>query len=159
MKKLMLSTLIVVLALPIWFLGGATAVHAQEMTCPDHTPVIVDIKPGDRSNTINLSARGLLPVAVLTTKDFDASQFKPEMAHLNDSGIAMTSGCAGPEAVGWNYVDVNHDRRLDIVFFFRIRDLNLTPSSTAATLRAHGTYGSTDIHIEGTDAVRLKRWQ
>ncbi len=158
MKKLTLSILIVILALPLWFLGGATAVRAQEMTCPEPTPVTVDVKPGDRSNTINLSARGLLPVAVLTTRDFDASQFKPEMAHLNDANIAMTAGCSGAEAVYWKYADVNYDRRLDIVFFFRIQDLNLTPSSTAATLMAHGTYGSTTIHIEGTDSVRVKRW-
>jgi hypothetical protein len=158
MKKLMLCTLIVVLALPIWFLGGAAAVHAKQMSCPDHTAVTIDIKPGDRSNKINLSARGLLPVAVLTTDDFDASQFTPEMAHLSDAELAMTMGCVGAEAVHWKYVDVNDDRRLDLVFFFRIRDLNLTPSSTAATLMAHGMYGSTDIHILGTDSVRVKRW-
>ncbi len=156
MKKLMLSTLTVILALPIWFLGGATAVHAEEMTCPDHTAVAVDVKPGDRSNKINLSARGLLPVAVLTTDEFDASQFTPEMAHLSDANIAMDMGCVGADAVRWNYVDVNCDGRLDIVFFFRIRDLNLTTSSTAATLMAHGAYGATDIHIIGTDSVRVK---
>lgn len=158
MKKFMLSTLIVILALPVWFLGGVQAVHAEEMTCPDHTSVTVDIKPGDPSNKINLSARGLLPVAVLTTDEFDAGQFTPEMAHLSDAGIAMDMGCVGADAVHWTYVDVNHDRRLDIVFFFRIRDLNLTSSSTAATLMAHGTYGSTDIHIIGTDSVRVKHW-
>jgi hypothetical protein len=118
----------------------------------------VDIKPGDRSNKINLSARGLLPVAVLTTADFDASQFTPEMAHLSDARIAMTMGCVGADAVRWNYVDVNRDGRLDLVFLFRIQDLNLTSHSTAATLMAHGTYGSTDIHIIGTDSIHVKRW-
>ena len=158
MKKLILSTLIVLLALPVWFFGGAIAVQAEEMTCPDHTAVTIDIKPDDRFNKINLSARGLLPVAVLTTDDFDASQFAPEMAHLSDAEIAMTMGCVGADAVRWKYADVNYDGRLDLVFFFRIRDLNLTSRSTAATLMAHGTYGSTDIHILGTDSVRVKRW-
>jgi hypothetical protein len=158
MKKLIVSILVAVLALPVWFLGGVTAVYAEEMTCSDHTAVTIDIKPGDRSNKINLSARGLLPVAVLTTADFDASQFTPEMAHLSDASIAMSMGCVGADAVHWNYVDVNHDGQLDIVFFFRIQDLNLTSHSTAATLMAHGRYGSTDIHILGTDSVRVKRW-
>jgi hypothetical protein len=158
MKKLILSILVAILALPIWFLGGVTAVYAEEMTCPDHTAVTVDIKPGDDSNKINLSSRGLLPVAVLTTDDFDASQFTPEMAHLSDASLAMDMGCIGADAVRWNYMDVNYDGQVDLVFFFRIRDLNLTSSSTAATLMAHGTYGSTDIHIMGTDSVRVKRW-
>jgi hypothetical protein len=157
MKKLMLSTLVAILALPVWFQGGATAVRAEEMTCPDHIPVTVDIKPGDHSNKIKLSARGVLPVAVLTTQDFDASQFTPEMAHLSDADIAMTMGCVGADAVRWNYADVNQDGRLDLVFFFRIRELNLTSDSTAATLMAHGSYGSTMIHILGTDSVRVKR--
>lgn len=159
MKKLMLSTLILILALPVWSLGVATAVHAQELTCPDHTTVTIDIKPGDRHNKINLSERGLLPVAVLTTRDFDARRFTPEMAHLSDADIAMDVGCVGAEAVYWKYTDVNHDRRVDLVFYFRIQDLNLTSSSTAATLMAHGTYGSTDIHILGADSVRVKRWR
>lgn len=156
MKKLILSSLVAVLALPVWFLGGATAVHAEEMTCPDHTAVTVDIKPGDDPNKINLSANGLLPVAVLTTQDFDAGQFTPEMAHLSDASIAMTMGCVGADAVRWNYADVNDDGRLDLVFFFRIQELNLTSSSTAATLMAHGSYGSTSIHIIGTDSVQVK---
>ncbi len=156
MKKLILRSLVAVLALPVWFLGGATAVHAEEMTCPDHTAVTVDIKPGDDPNKINLSANGLLPVAVLTTQDFDAGQFTPEMAHLSDASIAMTMGCVGADAVRWNYADVNGDGRLDLVFFFRIQELNLTSSSTAATLMAHGSYGSTSIHIIGTDSVQVK---
>src|SRR5512138_4044912 len=103
MKKLILRILVAVLALPIWFLAGTSTVHAQETTCPEPTPVTIDIKPGDASNRINLSARGLLPVAVLTTRDFDASRFAPEMAHLNDADIAMSAGCTGAEAVYWKY--------------------------------------------------------
>lgn len=156
MKTLILRTLVAMLALPIWFLAGPAAVHAQEMTCPDHTSVTIDIKPGDPANKIKLSARGLLPVAVLTTADFDARQFTPEMAHLSDADLASTMGCVGAEAVRWKYADTNRDGRLDLVFFFRIRDLNLTSSSTAATLMAHGSYGSTMIHILGTAPVRIK---
>jgi hypothetical protein len=155
MKKSIFRTLIALLAIPVWF-TGVTAVHAEEMTCPEHTPVTIDIKPGEASNKINLSARGLLPVAVLTTQDFDASQFTPEMAHLSDANIAMTMGCVGADAVRWNYADVNGDGRLDLVFFFRIQELNLTSGSTAATLMAHGSYGSTSIHILGTDSVQVK---
>lgn len=34
--------------------------------------VTVDIKPGSTPNSINLKSRGVVPVAVLTTGDFDA---------------------------------------------------------------------------------------
>jgi hypothetical protein len=105
---------------------------------------------------VTVAARGLLPVAVLTTPDFDASEFTPEMAHRSDAALAMTMSCVGAEAIRWNYSDVNSDGQVDIVFFFRTKELNLSPSSIAATLMAHGSYNSTVTHIEGTDSVLVK---
>ncbi len=67
----------------------------------------------------------------------------------------MTDSCSGAMAVRWALEDVNGDGRLDLVFFFNTQDLNLTTSSTAATLMAHGTYGSTVQHIQGTDSVHV----
>jgi len=154
MKNLMARILVTVLAMQTLLFASPLNVHAQEETCPPPMPVDIDIKPSDALNKINLSAKGLLPVAVLTTQDFDASNFTPEMAHLSDATIAMS--CAGAEAIRWNYSDVNRDGQLDLVFFFRTQELNLTASSTAATLMAHGTYNSTVTHIEGTDSVFVK---
>jgi hypothetical protein len=73
---------------------------------------------------------------------------------LSDAAAPM--GCAGAAAVRWNYTDVNGDGLVDLVFFFPIQDINLTLSTTAVILMAHGTYGSTIIHIEGTDSVLVK---
>ena len=158
MKKLILRTVVAILTLPIWFLAGSPTVQAEEMTCPDHTPVTIDIKPGEDPSKIRLSARGLLPVAVLTTENFDASLFTPEMAHLQDANTVMTMGCSGAMAVRWNLDDVNRDGQFDLVFFFKIQDLDLISSSTYATLMAHGSYGSTIpvLHIEGMDSVLVK---
>lgn len=125
------------------------------MTCPPPTPVTIDIKPGNSQNRVKLSPQGTLAVAVLTTQDFDASQFTPEMAHLNDANTAMTESCTGASAQRWSLDDENGDGQLDLVFFFKIQDLNLTLSSTAATLMAHGSYGGTEMHIEGTDLVQV----
>ena len=139
MKNMLIRVLVVFL-----FIGGLcllswSPASAEEMSCPDHTAVSIDIKPGSYPNKINLSSRGLTPVAVLTTQDFDASQFTPEMAHLSDAGSAMNSGCAGALAVKWRLDDVNRDGQLDLVFFFRTQELNLSANSTAATLMAHGS--------------------
>lgn len=154
MKNLMVRILITVLAVQTLLFASPLSVHAQEETCPPPTPVEIDIKPSDALNKINLSAKGLLPVAVLTTQDFDASNFTPEMAHLSDAAIAMS--CVGAEAVRWNYSDVNRDGQLDLVFFFRTQDLNFTASTTTAMLMAHGTYNSIATHIVGTDSVLVK---
>jgi hypothetical protein len=153
MKKLMLKALILLLALQALFFVIPSYVQAQEETCLP-TLVMIDVKPGSDTNKINLSSNGLLPVAVLSTQDFDATLFTPKMAHLSDAAAPM--GCAGAAAVRWNYTDVNGDGLVDLVFFFPIQDINLTSSTTAVMLMAHGTYGSTVIHIEGTDSVLIK---
>lgn len=156
MKRSILKTLAAILAVQSLYFVGASTVFAQEMTCPEHTPVTVDIKPGDYLNKINLSSKGVVAVAVLSTEDFDASLFTPEEAHLSDASIAMTEGCGGATAIRSTYEDVNRDGQLDLIFFFKTRELNLTSSSTAATLMAHGTYDSTALHIMGTDLVVVK---
>jgi hypothetical protein len=139
------------------FFPAFSLARADEMTCPEHIPVTIDIKPGSYPNRITLSSLGLVPVAVFTTADFDASQFSPEMAHLTDTANAMVNDCAGAIAVRWTRGDVNGDGLRDLVFFFNTQDLDLTPSSTAATLMAHGVYGSLGtLHIMGTDSVKVK---
>ena len=155
MKALIVRVLVCVLCLAALSFPARSPVQAEAMTCPTHTPVVIDIRPGSPINWINLSSRGVVPVAVLTTQDFDASQFTPEMAHLTDATTAPSMGCIGAMAVGWIRLDVNGDRRPDLVFFFKIQDLDLTSSSTAASLMAHGIYGSTTLHILGTDTVNI----
>jgi hypothetical protein len=93
---------------------------------------------------------------VLTTRDFDARQFAPEMAHLKDAATAVTMGCTGAVAVRWVWRDVNGDRWPNLVFFFRIQDLNFGLRTTAASLMAHGSYGGTPMHLLGTDLVKIR---
>lgn len=149
LRMLVITLLVGVMTFPTWSLASA-----KKSTC-NPIPVTIDIKPGSYPNVINLSSMGVLPVAVLTTPDFDASQFTPEMAHLSDATTAMTTSCAGAMAIRWAWEDVNGDGQPDLVFFFNTQDLDLTTSSTAATLMAHGTYGGTVTHIMGTDSVQV----
>jgi hypothetical protein len=155
MKAMIGRVLVCILCLAALSFPARSPVQAEAMTCPPHTPVVIDIRPGSPINWINLSSRGVVPVAVLTTQAFDASQFTPEMAHLTDATTVPSMGCTGAMAVGWIRLDVNGDGRPDLVFFFKTQDLDLTSSSTAASLMAHGIYDSTPLHILGTDSVKI----
>ena len=158
MKKLTSKILAASLVFQILLFGNWSFVHAHESTCPPHTPVLIDVRPGEEPNAINLSARGLLPVALLTTPDFDASLFMPqkEHVHLSDADVPMDMGCVGANPVRWKLDDANGDGQTDLVFFFRIQDLNLSMDSTAARLMAHGAYDAGVIHIQGTDSVVVR---
>ena len=154
MKNIIVKSLIFFLMYQALFLASPSIVHAQE-ECPTPVMVEIDVKPVDDANKINLSSKGLLPIAVLTTDTFDTARFSPQMAHLSDSRTAM--GCNGAMAIRWIYTDVNGDGRQDLVFFFKVQELDLTPTTTSVTVMAHGPYDSTVIHIEGMDTVVVKR--
>jgi hypothetical protein len=103
--------------------------------------VDIDIKPGSDPNSINLKSKGVVPVAVLTTDDFDASSVDP-----------TTVLFAGAQPVRWTLEDVDGDDDLDLLFHFKTQELNLSEDSTEATLTG-ATYGETSI--QGTDTVNV----
>jgi hypothetical protein len=154
MKIFTARILAIALLLAALAFAAPSSALAQEMTCPEHTLVTIDIKPGSSINKVNLASQGLLPVAALSTAGFDATLFTPEMAHLSDA--ASGEGCTGAMAVRWRLADVNNDGLLDLVFFFRVQDLGFTTSTTAATFMAHGVYDGMEMHIMGSDTVVVK---
>ena len=105
------------------------------------TTIGIDIKPGSFPNSINLRSKGVVPVAILTTPDFDASTVDPETVEL-----------AGAAPVKWHLVDVSGDGRADLLLHFETQQLQLTSASTEATLTGK-TFGGTPI--QGTDYVRI----
>ena len=103
--------------------------------------VEIDIKPGSDPNSINLNSKGVVPVAVLTTDDFDASTVDPD-----------TVVFAGATPVRWTLEDVDGDGDLDMLFHFKVQELDLTWASTEATLTGNTLGGQP---ISGTDTVRI----
>jgi hypothetical protein len=103
--------------------------------------VTIDIKPGSDPNSINLGSKGVVPVAVLTTDDFDASEVDPETVEF-----------AGAAPERWTSEDVDGDGDLDLLFHFDTENLNLTEDSEDATLTGLTLDG---YEITGTDSVRI----
>ena len=64
--------------------------------------VDVDIKPGSCPNPLNKKSKGVLPVAVLGTEDFDVTTIDPETILLNRS----CEVCEGVSPLRWSYEDV-----------------------------------------------------
>lgn len=99
--------------------------------------VEIDIKPGSKPNSINLKSKGVVPVAVLTTDDFDASNIDPDTVKF-----------AGAEHVRWTLDDVDNDGDVDMLFHFKTQELELDEDSIKATLTVEGI-------AAGTDTVRI----
>jgi hypothetical protein len=51
----------------------------EENVCVEETPMVsVDIKPGSCQNPLNVRSRGVLPVAILGSEEFDIESINPE---------------------------------------------------------------------------------
>ena len=59
--------------------GGVTTTASVKIAVTQIAPprVEIDIKPGSDPNSINLRSKGVIPVAILTTEDFDATTVDP----------------------------------------------------------------------------------
>jgi hypothetical protein len=83
--------------------------------------VVIDIKPGSYPNSINLKSKDVVPVAVLTTVDFDAVTVD-----------LATVEFAEALPLRWTFEDLDYDGDEDILFFFKKEQLNLDENSTEA---------------------------
>ncbi len=103
--------------------------------------VTIDIKPGSDPNSINLGCHGVIPVAILTTEDFDAATVDPD---------TVTFAGAAPKKS--HLEDVDGDGDIDMILHFPCQEVSIEPAAEEAWL--HGeTYGGQAI--EGRDSVRL----
>ena len=116
-------------------------------TPPAFQTVPIDIKPGDKSNTINPGSNGKIEVAILSTSTFNA------VTETDQSGL--TFGRTGSEA---SFIscgspkDVNKDKRKDLVCLFSTKLTGFALGDTEGVLQGATTLGAP---IRGTDSVRI----
>ena len=121
-------------------LGGVLVVQVIQ--------VDIDIKPGSDPNSINPRSKGVIPVAILGSADFD----------VND--VDVTTLTFGPDGAtpahraGGHVEDVNGDGFDDLVSHYRTQDTGVSSGDTEACVDG-ATTGGTPIH--GCDAVRVVR--
>ncbi len=125
---------------------GNSAIDIQIVTV-EALPVDIDTKPGSDPNSINIRSRGTIPVAILSTTDFDAPNQvdKDSITFGRNGNEASLAFCKGAE-------DVNNDGFLDLVCHFNTRDTGFLLGDTEGTLRGETVEG---ISIEGRDSVRI----
>ena len=107
--------------------------------------VAMDIKPGDGPNTLNPRSHGVVPIAILTTEEFDATS-------INVTSLRF--GATGEEAAPLRSVldDVDADGDTDLLVFFRTQDTNID-CETLFTYISGVTM--TGVSIAGTDSVAV----
>jgi hypothetical protein len=124
---------------------GGVGVDEVEVTVL-RLPVDLDIKPGSEPNSVNLKSKGVIPVAILGSADFDVTT-------LDVTSLAFGPAGATPaHKSGGHLEDVNADGLMDLVSHYRTQETGLTPDALEACVLGTTTEG---VEIEGCDAVRI----
>jgi hypothetical protein len=106
--------------------------------------VSIDIKPRSEPNAVNVRSRGVIPVAILTTEDFDALTVDADSVVFGPAEAKKRHKQAHVE-------DVEGDGDLDLLLHFRTQETGIALGDTEACL-AGQTYDG--VPIEGCDSVR-----
>lgn len=138
------------------------------------TSVYVDIKPASWPNPLELKNKGVLPVAICGTEEFDVTTINPETIRLTREGLETEIGVA---PIRWSYEDIatpytgepcgghdfNGDGYLDLVLKFKTQEVitkleldafmdQTIPLIISGYLKEE--YGTTPIR--GQDCVRIQ---
>ncbi|NIM15432.1 MAG: hypothetical protein GTO45_25940 [Candidatus Aminicenantes bacterium] len=118
-------------------------VYVFEHPGPAVFPVEIDIKPGSWPNAINPRSKGVIPVAILTTDNFDATSVDPLSVKFGPGEAAEAHGRGHIE-------DVDNDGDLDIVLHFKTQETGIQYGDTTACLTGKTKDGKS---IEGCDDI------
>jgi hypothetical protein len=124
--------------------GVAITPDASLYGPPPHIDLEIDIKPGSNPNPINAFSQGVIPVAILTTENFDALA-------VDDDTVGFGPGDAEKKHKQAHVEDVDEDGDLDLMLHFPTRDTGIALGDTEACLIG-STYDG--MPLEGCDSVR-----
>ena len=125
-------------------LGQIFVVDKATLICDDSPmSVRMDIKPSSSPNSINVKSKGVIPVAIISTTDFDASS-------VAASSLAFGPGGA-PAVHGGHLEDVSGDGLLALMLHFGNQETGIDCGDTSAVLTGRTFDGQ---RITGEDSVR-----
>jgi uncharacterized delta-60 repeat protein len=113
------------------FLGAPTAII-----------VSVDVKPDSADNVVILQSGGVIPVAILTTDDFNAASVDP-------ATVCFVKDCTEKHGIG-HLEDVNGDGRPDLLLHYETLETGIVLGDTQACLTGKTNSG---MAIQGCDRI------
>jgi len=129
---------------------GKDALAALGSEEPYIIEVSIDVKPGSDTNSINLGSHGVIPVAILSSSTFDATQVDPDTISLGGAGVAVRG--KGNKSMA-HEEDVNGDGLIDLVVHVETEDLDASSFQDGSVILTGLTYGGTPIR--GSDEITI----
>ncbi len=125
---------------------------AVTVTGGDGVEAVIDVKPGSDENPINVNKkRGVVPVAILGSPDFDVTRVDAPTLRFGPAGAEPSHDLTGSLADG-HLEDVDGDGHTDLVTHHDSPATGLEPGDREACLTGSLEDGTA---FEGCDAVRV----
>jgi hypothetical protein len=112
----------------------------------------IDIKPGSDHNTINLSNKGVIPVAILGSTTFDVTSVEVSSLKFGPGEANPVHDLTDPLVHAKHLQDVNLDGFVDLVSHYKTKETGISSVATTAMLLGNLSDGTS---IEGIDSVRI----
>ncbi|WP_136798707.1 TolB family protein [Desulfosediminicola ganghwensis] len=128
---------------------GGEIFHA--VPSPTTINVAIDIKPGSDPNSINIKNKITIPVAILSSVEFDAITIVPETITLSIEEVTLKV-IEKKSNYLCNSDDANADGLLDLLCQVQTTDANIDSGELIAVLEAETEEG---LLIHGEDLVRI----
>ena len=110
---------------------------------PEALEVPIDLKPEDATNAVNPNEQGVVPVAILTSPEFDATTVDPLSAEFGSGAASEVHGKGHIE-------DVDGDGDLDMLLHFNVQASGILCDDTSVSLVGSTLDGQ---DIQGSDSV------
>jgi len=136
--------------MPMYYADDSIVSFARlDLTSPMRVPI--DIKPGGFPNSIAISSRGVIPVAILGTAALDVTHVDSSTVCFGDAEDSKQRDCAETHAAD-HMEDVNGDGYMDLVLHFETQQTGIDAGDTEACLSCNTNDGTP---IEGCDSVKI----
>lgn len=132
-------------AVGIATLSGQVAAHFP-------ADLTIDIKPGSEENPINPDSRGVIPVAVLQTDEFDPTS--EDVRYRFGAPDVVADGGGARSAHGGHVEDVNGDGNDDLVLHFPTEETGFDGDESEGRLEWERTEAG-HHGLSGTDTVTI----
>lgn len=140
-----LAVLSVIVGAMVVGLSPLDVSHGQGIGSSGADPIRVSIaiKPGDVSTTIAPNRNGMIPVVILSTREFDATRV---------DSTTVRVGAAGTEAAPFRSVleDIDKDGDTDMLLLIRVRQMGLECGDVILNLTGKTADGQ---EIEGSESI------
>ncbi len=130
--------------------GDKALGYAIMSALPPFIEIVIDIKPSTYPNSINLGSHGLVPVAILSSDQFEAIMVDPETVEFAGAGVQMQE-----DSNKWmgHEEDVNGDELIDLVLQFATQDIDPGTFQNGYAVLTGITYDG--VFVEGADEVTI----